>query len=832
MNADLKRVRDSSLDAPSSSSKRRAIGSGSSPGHSPSSPHQPKDHENEEDEDIEDWMRVVESHRKEALFRQMLEYRRASQREAARASALESQKRNLQACFRSVEACWAQLVSSVRDRAGNLPGLDGSLIDSSIDTTLDQEQVDKVVQSRLEATLRLVAGFADAAAGKHSSDFGGDLRQRADTLQLESSKLRADLSQARSQLEDVRESRDTHLRDLQRAEKRLDKLKMDMDKERLAWNAQRESSSAAAPAKPIANGSGHSTPNARASEVPEAKPLPVGGVATSDETEQRCAELELLAKSRLQQLEALRAEHTSLTQQVDKLRLQAHNPSEEALRQSPFFQVYLQRLASSAAGAEALQQRFEQAEQKLDLLRDSNLEFREAVIAEARTEVDALREKLGQKDVDLARLRGQRDELNAELTERRVRDTDKMRFADEMEQLCAKREERISFLCSEVRRLKSKLAAKDGAEGYLAFLKDGPVDGDYVKALEEQLQTTRDQVSSLTEQLKNASEGEAAAAASDTAIRTELESARRRLAEYERILGPNASPDVKELAERLEQQAEARKKLELELAEAEEATNALYQELEGVNKLWEELDQTLKTKIFELKDSELRMQRLSTEKAKADNKYFTAMRSKEGVEAELRAAQRTVAKQLKLIEKAKEVEKNHSTQIAQQEKTLTSLKNSLLDITTQLATAASDKKQLELRLQAINATLAEAQQIAQTRVAEAAADKGMRAKAVDELQQVKSSLQKLKEVHEQLTSTANAQGGSAADVAIREERAKLLKLLRCSCCDINFKQQVIVKCMHTFCKECLDKRIETRQRKCPACASVFSKEDCKTLYWQ
>ncbi len=203
MNADLKRVRDSSLDAPSSS-KRRAIGSGSSPGHSPSSPHHGKDHDHEEEDDVEDWMRVVESHRKEALFRQMLEYRRTSQREAARANALESQRRNLQACFRSVEACWAQVcscppcsngaqtkvcadraqvVSSLRDRAGNLPVPDESLF--AIDPALEQDQLDDMVKSRLEATLRLVAVFADAAAGKHSSDMGGDLRQRLDTLQVE-----------------------------------------------------------------------------------------------------------------------------------------------------------------------------------------------------------------------------------------------------------------------------------------------------------------------------------------------------------------------------------------------------------------------------------------------------------------------------------------------------------------------------------------------------------------------------------------------------------------------------------------------------------------------
>lgn len=150
MNADLKRVRDSSLDALPSSSKRRAIGSGSSPtGPSHSSP--PPDAG--EEEDVEDWMRVVENHRKEAIFRQMLDYQRQTRREEARANALERQRRNIEACFRTVEACWkqvrcaiearqmemvcegrydtnrAQLISTVRDRAGDLEVPDETLLD-------------------------------------------------------------------------------------------------------------------------------------------------------------------------------------------------------------------------------------------------------------------------------------------------------------------------------------------------------------------------------------------------------------------------------------------------------------------------------------------------------------------------------------------------------------------------------------------------------------------------------------------------------------------------------------------------------------------------------
>jgi len=35
-----------------------------------------------------------------------------------------------------------------------------------------------------------------------------------------------------------------------------------------------------------------------------------------------------------------------------------------------------------------------------------------------------------------------------------------------------------------------------------------------------------------------------------------------------------------------------------------------------------------------------------------------------------------------------------------------------------------------------------------------------------------------------------------------------------------------------FCKDCLDARIASRQRKCPACGVAFSKEEVQTLYWQ
>ena len=109
MSVDLKRVRDAHDDASSSpASKKRLYGSlgGSNGAQSPMS----SSAADADDAGMEDWMRVVETHRKEAIFRQMLEYKRASRDAANKVRELEAQKRRLEASEHAVEVCWSQVI--------------------------------------------------------------------------------------------------------------------------------------------------------------------------------------------------------------------------------------------------------------------------------------------------------------------------------------------------------------------------------------------------------------------------------------------------------------------------------------------------------------------------------------------------------------------------------------------------------------------------------------------------------------------------------------------------------------------------------------------------
>ncbi|KAI8900903.1 hypothetical protein BC833DRAFT_213446 [Globomyces pollinis-pini] len=71
---------------------------------------------------------------------------------------------------------------------------------------------------------------------------------------------------------------------------------------------------------------------------------------------------------------------------------------------------------------------------------------------------------------------------------------------------------------------------------------------------------------------------------------------------------------------------------------------------------------------------------------------------------------------------------------------------------------------------------------------------------------------------------------SRADPESSEERNEYRLLLMCQSCNNNFKSHCLLKCMHTFCIECIDDIYTSRQRKCPTCAIPFGMQDVKKIF--
>lgn len=77
---------------------------------------------------------------------------------------------------------------------------------------------------------------------------------------------------------------------------------------------------------------------------------------------------------------------------------------------------------------------------------------------------------------------------------------------------------------------------------------------------------------------------------------------------------------------------------------------------------------------------------------------------------------------------------------------------------------------------------------------------------------------------------AYAASGAGLVKELEEELGNYKKIMKCNSCHIRDKNAVILKCMHCFCKNCLDIRLETRQRKCPNCGDPFGASDVKQIF--
>lgn len=252
-----------------------------------------------------------------------------------------------------------------------------------------------------------------------------------------------------------------------------------------------------------------------------------------------------------------------------------HAPPEEYVARSPSLAVIKAALEEQMTIAREARARHERAVAEADNLRDGQEAFRENFVQTAREELEALRARLRAQELDVARLRGQRDGFREEVEVRKAEQASQYTQGAEMKALAEARAERLTIMRSEVTRLRSKMAATAGEEDYLTFLLRSTEGGEgeevpYVRDLERRARELEVERDALQAQLAERAEGSIdaqSALEAETQARTQLADVQKKLAERDALF--QGGSEAAQLAHQLEEKDKAIKRLELQVQEAD-----------------------------------------------------------------------------------------------------------------------------------------------------------------------------------------------------------------------------------------------------------------------
>ncbi|KAI0256288.1 BRE1 E3 ubiquitin ligase-domain-containing protein [Lactifluus subvellereus] len=751
----------------------------------------------------------LEQFRKEAIFRRMRHYSRENERSQTRLAELERLKNTYEASLAVMGACWTQLVDTIRAhvKPDPSPPLDDEAEDlfclSKRISSEDSPALAAAFEEKARSTHKLVAAFVQLNG---ANSLGDEIYRRYQRSQTECIALRSELELTRSNLKDCLAQRDQYHSDLAAAEMRLDRLQ---SRTVQAIHGRAKSPPKEAPAND--------------EEGPTSAVVPV---AASFSELQKWQDIAKVREDEIKELESvnlnMRHEYRILSATNS---LQASVPSNDAVSRTEIYKALTERIAHLEYTLKEKETQaklpvpedskmpspFESNDEELVRQVFSSNSLYSTLSCQREKERRAAEEKRIQEG---SRLRKQREQLTAELSEVKAQ-LIKRQSLEEAKTLVASCNSRIEVYQSEVSRLKLLLAAKAGDDELVDFLRRERT-GDAAE-LRKRLAESEERISDLENQFAALSKQHPDIpkyVQAESEAQRRLAAANKLLAQFRSTYGESShlSPDVRQLAEQLRLKEEEVKALQLQDAQHADAEAALYDEIGKLSAAWESLQSQVTSKVFDLAAAEERIMRANLDKAKADNKFFAAMREKEAVENEHKHLARTNEKLLKHVSNLTDVDKANANRLTVMEQSV--------------AAANAKTESFKSRVSVLEVDLYRA------RVSRAAFETDLL-----NFSDLSTDLRKAQESLSVANVTIERQRKAALpssqkEAQLQKEVDKCMSILKCSTCKQNMRSVVLTKCLHTFCKSCIDMRISTRQRKCPACNLQFAQSEAQQLYFQ
>ncbi|KAG9838716.1 BRE1-domain-containing protein, partial [Aureobasidium melanogenum] len=663
----------------------------------------------------------VESFQKDAILRQMKEYKREKTLYESQVQDLSKRSQYHDDHLRIVDSWFTQLLDEIRILVGDLVSDQepeaGELFRSSLlfDEHSQFESHLKNRSAKIKAAIKDVFGRLPAAEPEVRS-----LQERLAALLatekahvIESQRIIGERDQLSERLEQA------SYRYLL-AEKKLDRAK----------SAQVQKLERQATMGGTSESSSTSEKKSAKSDAVETNGEVDSAVHAAAETARR----EALAASekRKLQTEQLEAENKQLTEELTSAKVRLTSLSDEDYAKTDLYKLLKSQHEDVIKRVNDLEATNLQLREEAQRLQAERTSYRNNMEEESQTNATDLESQLARAESDLARIRNARDELSAELSVRKGSQEQSQVASDSIKELAAARETRIAALESEVERLKLQI-------------------------------------------------GESTAATTDEALE---------------------GMSIEELRSKLKT--------------LENQHLLLNNELPSMEAAWKKTKSLAERKVAEIVEWEEQRTRINAEKAKADQKYFAAMKAKEARENELRTLKAQNAKSSEIVTQLKDAENNSRSLIINLEKQISESKESLTSLSQQNRTMQQKLSEGNITLEKLRTQITDMKKLVVSKDAASSAAASAKRQAEVELEEVKVRLEDTKRSLESMKRKGSGRESESDDWR---------KIAICPVCNSNLRNTVLKLCSHTFCQGCVQNLIANRSRKCPSCGKAFGHAD-------
>ncbi|KAF3925939.1 hypothetical protein ABW20_dc0106091 [Dactylellina cionopaga] len=247
--------------------------------------------------------------------------------------------------------------------------------------------------------------------------------------------------------------------------------------------------------------------------------------------------------------------------------------------------------------------------------------------------------------------------------------------------------------------------------------------------------------------------------------------------------------------------------------------NILEHEFKSIESAYKKAHDVGKAKFDDLRTFQDTITRMKQDKIRNEQKVFEAVKLKEGAMDKARLFQSQHEKASEIIMNLKNSDKKQTSLIANLEKQLAELR--LINNQAALAQKSSQTTTAELKntvealqrqLNSMKESLKKAEDASRT-------ENNKKRNAENELEKTLVRLNSLEQSVKAFSSEENEESTLEG----------FRSMVRCGVCRTGQKSRVIRTCGHLFCKDCIEDRITTRNRKCPNCGRQFAATDVLSI---